>query len=60
MSEAAPGQNHIELEGKMEDTNEKEDDLFYMEDENGKKQLIEIDKVKDFNEKCHKTTYVFS
>ena len=56
MSEVAPVQNGIELEGKMEDSNEKDDDLFYMKDENGKRQLIEIDNVKDFEENCHKTT----
>ncbi|CAB4017337.1 proton-coupled amino acid transporter 3 [Paramuricea clavata] len=56
MSEVAVEEEEMELERKMEDTTEKEDDLFYMQDGNGEKQLIEIDDIKEINEKCHKTT----
>jgi hypothetical protein len=56
MGEVAAGEEDMELEEKMQDENEKDDDLFYMQDEHGKKQLIEIDNIKETNEKCHKTT----
>ena len=57
MSEVtAVEEEEMELEGKTDDTNEKQDDLFHLEDENGKKQLVEIDELKDIGENCHKTT----
>ena len=56
MSEGAVEEEELELERKLDETNEKDDDLLYMEDENGKKQLIEIDDIADINAKCHKTT----
>lgn len=52
MGEVAAGEEEIELERKSDDV----DDLFYLNGESGKKQLIEIDDVRDVNEKCHKTT----
>ena len=55
MGEVAAGEEEIELERKSDGV----DDFFYLKDENGKKQLIEIDDVRDANEKCYKTTWVF-
>ena len=52
MGEVAAGEEEIELERKSDGV----DDFFYLKDENGKKQLIEIDDVRDANEKCYKTT----
>ena len=52
MGEVAKKEEEMELERKLSNV----DDGFYLKDENGKTQLIEMDDLRDVNEKCHKTT----
>lgn len=58
MIEATTSENKLELENLLEDASEEDAELLYMGDEYGKKQLIEVDRMKEVNERCHKTTYV--
>lgn len=49
-------EEEMELERKEDETSD--DHLLYVNDQNGKKQLVEIDDIEEINKQCHKTTWV--